>query len=708
MLPSVGRNRVAWLCASWNRGIWRVLRRKPGWSPLIAAVSVICAITSAVAADAVNDLSLEDLINIKVTSVSKRETTLFDAPAAITVLKQDDLERLGATSVAEALRAVPGMDVARVNSSVWAVTARGFNSQYANKLLVLVDGRSVYTPTFGGVYWDLIDPVLEDLDRIEVIRGPGASLWGANAVNGVINITSKSARETQGGLISTTFGTELQPLVNARYGGQITSNLYYRVYGSYSRRPGFDDRNGPSMDDDWDLGRGGFRLDWEPSQENHVSLSGEYFQGNFGEQVSKTAAVPPTNALLDVDVNNRGGNLVGSWTHTFSEASEFTLQLYYDGYDHHNPYGGGALTVGPAFFSGNAITERRDTGDLDFHHRFAWGTRQEITWGLGFRYTRDDLRSNGSEIIPNPESEDDHLYSGFVQDELTLVADHLFLTAGTKLEHNDFTGWEVQPSARLLWKPGEQHAVWGSISRAVRTPSRVERDIQANLLSFPLPPTGTPAQVSLLGNPELDSETVIAYEVGYRFEPMSRLSFDVAAFYNDYDLIASRPSPNSVFETNPPPAHVLVNPYQYHNGFHGHTHGAEISSQWKPTDWLRLSGSYSWLEVSADSATGPRSTPQQQCNIGAAVNLTHGFELDGVLYYVDRLFTSSGTAPMDVRIPAYFRLDLGITWRLNDRLEVSVWGQNLLDPGHPEFGSFKTSNIAEIPRSVCGKITWRF
>jgi len=649
------------------------------------------------------DLSLEDLINIHVISVSKKETKLEDSPAAIAVLIQDDLQRLGATSIAEALRAVPGVQVARVNANSWAISARGFNGQYANKLLVLVDGRSVYTPTFGGVYWDLQDLVLEDLDRIEVIRGPGGSLWGANAFNGVINIITKSAKETQGGLISTTLGTEFLPSVSARYGGQITSNLFYRVYGKYFDRTGFADKDDHDMNDQWHLGRGGARLDWEPSEHNTFTLSGDYYRGSFGEQVQKTG-LPFTNAFLDVDAATSGGNVLGRWTHTFSEESEFKVQAYFDAIRRTDPFGGGDLEVDRDFFQGNSLIEKRDTWDLDFQHRFPLGSRQSVMWGLGFRYSQDSLTSNGAEIRLNPAKFRDRLFSAFVQDEIRLFPEKLTLTIGSKFERNDFTGFEAEPSGRLVWTPTERQTVWGAVGRAVRTPTRVESDARVNLASFPLP-DGTPAQISLFGNPDLDSESVVAYELGYRFEPTRRLSFDIAAFYNDYDLIATRREA-SQFETTPTP-HLLFNPYRYENGFAADSYGTELLAHWRVTDWWRLSGSYSWLHINGGSAGGALASPKHQFNVTSSIDLTHGLELDAAGYYTDRYITTAGIST-PATVHPYLRLDLGLNWRVNKHLEVGVWGQNLVESAHLEFGSYKNSRLTEVPRTITAKLTWRF
>jgi iron complex outermembrane receptor protein len=673
---------------------------------LLVGAAALTFVAGAWAADTnkpSNELSLEDLVNIKVTSVSKKETRLEDSPAAIAVLTQDDIQRLGATSIAEALRAVPGVEVARMNANTWAVTARGFNNQYADRLLVLVDGRSVYTPTFGGVYWDLQDMVLEDLDRIEVIRGPGGSLWGANAFNGVINIITKSAKETQGGLISTTLGTEFLPSVSARYGGELTTNLYYRVYGKYFNRDGFEDKEGRDMDDNWHLGRGGARLDWEASERNTFTLSGDYYRGEFGEQVQKTG-LPFTNAFFGVDAPTSGGNVLGRWTHTFSEESELKLQAYYDAIRRTDPFGGGDLVVDRNFFRGNGLIEKRDTWDLDLQHRFPFGTRQSVMWGLGFRYSQDSLMSNGDAISFNPEKFRDRLFSAFVQDEIRIFPDKVSLTLGSKFEHNDFTGFEAEPSGRLLWTLTERQTVWGAIGRAVRTPTRVESHSRINLAVFPLPDT-TPAEVSLFGNPDLDSETVLAYEAGYRFEPTRRLSFDVAGFYNDYHLIASRQGP-SRFEVNPTP-HLLFSPYQYQNGFTADSYGAELLAQWHVMDWWHLRGSYSWLHINGASATGGQASPQHQFNITSSLELGHGVEFDAAGYYTDEYTTTVGiSAPATIR--PYLRLDLGMNWRVNNHFEVGVWGQNLVESQHKEFGSFLTSRIAEVPRTFTAKLTFRF
>jgi iron complex outermembrane recepter protein len=357
------------------------------------------------------------------------------------------------------------------------------------------------------------------------------------------------------------------------------------------------------------------------------------------------------------------------------------------------------------FIESDDLIEKRNTWDVDFQDRFPLGRRQSIIWGAGFRYSQDNLSSDGGEISFNPQKFRDRLFSAFVQDEIKIFLDKLSLTLGSKFEHNDFTGFEAEPSGRLLWTPTERQSIWGAIGRAVRTPSRVESDARVNLASFPLP-DGTPAQVSLFGNPNLDSETVLAYEVGYRLEPMPRLSFDVAAFYNDYHLIASRQGPSRL-EVNPAPPHLLLNPYSYQNGITADSYGAELLARWHVTDWWHLSGSYSWLHINGGSSSGGLASPQHQFNVTSSVEVGHGVEFDAAGYYTDRYTTTSGiTTPATIH--PYLRLDLGVNWRVNKHFEAGLWGQNLVESQHPEFGSFKTSRIAEVPRTLVANLTFRF
>jgi iron complex outermembrane receptor protein len=634
------------------------------------------------------DISLEDLVNIKVTSVAKKETTLEDSPAAVTVVTQDDIRRFGITTLPEALRLVPGMDVARINSHEWAVSARGFNSEFANKMLVLIDGRSVYTTGFGGVIWGMEDVVMEDLDRIEVIRGPGGTLWGANAVNGVINIITKSAKDTQGGLISTSFGTEDQPSTVARYGGQLATNLYYRVYVKYFNRDGLVESTGADAPDPWSGTQGGMRLDWEPSEQNKLTLQGDYYSHRANENQSIPSLAPPFAQTSDVVNHDSGGNLLGRWTHDFSEHSSLSVQTYYD---HFHPE-----QIGVKYTS--------DTFDFDAQHRFALGSRNDVVWGAGYRYISDKLDPSFY-LSFNPPDQREQLFSSFVQDEVTLVPDRFKLTAGSKFEHNDFTGFEIQPSARLLWTPAEPHTLWASVSRAVRTPSISEMDERVNFQVIPPAGAAPPVLVSSFGNPDLESEELLAYELGYRVEPTKRCSLDLAGFYNEYArLIAGVPGAPQ-FDPGPPP-HLVV-PTINENAGRAQSYGLELSGRWDVTDWWHLAGSWSWFEVHSPVGGIPwGASPEQQFQLRSSMNLPGHLEFNSALFYVDQIQAPYGTG--QIAIPSYVRLDVGVVWHPLKSLELGVWGQNLLDNRHPEFTSYKTPLITEVPRGVMAKITWRF
>jgi iron complex outermembrane recepter protein len=638
-----------------------------------------------------SNLTLEQLVNIQVTSVAKKQTDLFKSPAAIYVITQEDIRRSGLTSIPELLRMVPGLDVARMDANHWAISARGFNDQYANKLLVLIDGRSIYTPAFAGVYWNTQDVPLEDIDRIEVIRGPGATLWGANAVNGVINIITKNAKDTQGGLVSATYGTEDQPSTTARYGGTLGTNLFYRAYVKYFNRDEFVDSFGHDTVDEWNATRGGFRADWEASDINRLTLQGDYYYSDTGETVDWAMLTPPFANRINYIDHNEGGNVLSRWTHDFSETSQLTLQMYYDHMRQEDA----------------PIIIRNETYDFDLQHRFALGERQDIVWGLGYRYQDEHVTTNFW-VSLTPAISHHQVFSAFVQDEISVVPDRLHLTIGSKFEHNDYTGFEVQPSARLAWTPTEKQTIWAAVSRAVRTPSNLELDIRQNRLAFQ-PPSGPPILISVLGNPDLKSEELLAYELGYRAEPTKQLSFDATAFYNVYDRLRNFVQGFPRLENNPPPPHLLI-PLTLGNGQRGETYGAELLAEWRATDNWRLVASYTLFQMHVGPNNPGTSinndSPQNQFQLRSYLNLPHHVELDGAVYYVDQIAPVLGMA--EAHIPSYVRLDLGVTWCPLKSLEIGIWGQNLLDERHAEFTNYKTDFITEVPRSVLGRITWRF
>ncbi len=674
----------------------RVHRRISCLAVLFFFFSLPCSPPPAAAKGRMADLtalSIEDLMKIEVTSVSKKAQKVSDAAAAVFVITQDDIRRSGVTSIPEALRMAPGLEVARIDADKWAVSSRGFNNFLANKLLVLVDGRSVYRPLFAGVYWNLQDTLLEDIDRIEVIRGPGATLWGANAVNGVINIITKSARETQGGILVAGAGTQERGFGGLRYGAKVGSESYLRAYGKYFNRGPFPDMAGSKTSDAWEAGSGGFRMDSAFSEDSSLTLQGDLAQGYVDEKTTSPVLDSPYGKSF-TGATFSTANLLTRWQRTISATSDLSLQLYYDYMNRRAPDN----------------REVRDTIDADLQHRFALGSRNDIVWGLGYRYTRGDFSAD-SLITLDPSRKADELFSGFVQDDFILIENSLHLILGSKFEHNDYTGVEIQPSGRFIWMPSERHTLWGAISRAVRTPSWGET--YGRVTEMVLPPFTPenhfplPAAITLVGNGELDSEKLIAYELGYRYYPSSRFSLDVATFYNVYSsMIAGRLGAPGI-EFTPTP-HVVI-PVNGDNGMYGKTYGVEFATDWRVLPWWRLQGAYTYLQVVLDVREGSLMalenpdgrSPQNQISLRSSWELTKEVELDAWLRYADRI------ASLDV--PSYTTIDLQLRWKPLPGVELSVVGQNLLQDDHQEFYQMGVVTVAaKVPRGVYGKVVWRF
>ncbi|MDY6987912.1 MAG: TonB-dependent receptor [Thermodesulfobacteriota bacterium] len=641
------------------------------------------------------EMTIEELMNIEITSVSKKAQKLSEAASAIFVITQEDIRRSGATSIAEVLRMVPGVQVARIDANVWAVTARGFNGRFANKLLVLMDGRSLYTPAFSGVYWDVQDTLLEDVDRIEVIRGPGATLWGANAVNGVINIITRQAEDTQGALVSGGTGTEEQGFGGVRYGGKLGDDVYYRIYAKYINRDSGVDASGDDAADDWDALRAGFRVDWQAGADNGMTFQGDVYNGNAGERASQPLLVPPFEATLDQENDLAGGNLLGRWRRVLSDTSDVELQLYYDRKKRET--GATGLVI--------------DTLDVDSQHRFLLTKRQEIIWGLGYRFSSNDY-TNAFNISANPDSRQDHLFSLFIQDEIVLMEDYLHLTMGSKFEHNDYTGFEVQPSVRVMWTPQEGHSIWAAVSRAVRTPSWGEHDGRINgsvlppEVSFPGSP---PAVTAVFGDRDFESEELLAYEVGYRVRPTDKLSLDMAAFYSDYDNLRTLELGEMFPEVSPLPEHLVI-PMTGDNKMDGKAYGIELVAELHLLDWWHLKGAYTYLHErlhlhgdsqDMNSEAGEGENPHNQLSLRSCMDLPRNVEFDLWARYVDNLPSHD--------LGSYVSLDARLSWRPQDNLELSLVGQNLLDDHHPEFvPELIETAPSEVERSVYGKITWQF
>jgi iron complex outermembrane receptor protein len=643
------------------------------------------AINKRISTQALADLSLEELTDIEVTSVSKSSEKLRSAAAAIAVVTSQDIHRSGATTVPEALRFVPGLTVARQNSDTWAVSARGFSSVNSEKVLVLSDTRSIYTPLFSGVLWDVQDYLIQDIERIEVIRGPGAALWGSNAVNGVINITTKKAQDTQGTYAEATLGSEERASAAVRYGGTSAGGVSYRVFGKYADRDSSWSKNESS--DDWRFGHFGVRTDWDSTPEDSFTVQGDIYRGTIGRlapSISVIGRQGPTGAL-DVEVS--GGNLLGRWKHIIDPQSNFVFRAYYDNTHRNDP----------------SYLDDLNTLDLDFQHQFMLSARQEFLWGLNYHLTAN--RNVGKGIFNvQPESSRDQLFSGFVQDQIALV-DTVNLTLGSKYEHNDFSGYELQPSARLAWDFTPTQTLWTAVSRAVRVPTRLERDIAVDASD----PLGNPI-VRLVGNPKFEAEVLKAYEIGYRWQARKNLAVDVAAFRNQYSGLASLELGD--IYVDPADGRTVI-PVVNKNANDGNTQGVELLINFAPLQNWRLTTNYSYLDMQIDP-TGldlnrgrflAGATPRHQFGLRSQLDLPANFQVDVQYRYQSAIRHIPDIVNGD-GIGGYSEMDMRLAKRLNSKLEVSLVGQNLLHSHHTEFGA--PTARGEIERGVYAKLAFGF
>jgi iron complex outermembrane receptor protein len=637
--------------------------------------------------------SLEDLMNINITSVSKKEQKTSQAPGAIFVINQDDIRRSGALNIPDLLRMVPGLDVAQIDAGKWAISARGFNGEYSNKLLVLVDGRTVYTPIFAGVFWDSQNVPLDTIERIEVIRGPGAAVWGSNAVNGVINIITLNAADTQGGYLSAGIGNISTGSETVRYGGKIRGLGAYRVYAEGFHYDSLPALGGLEGEDDWRLVHGGFRLDSVLSAKDSLTTEGETYQGDAGEIASTPISLtPPETETVALHDLYSGWNLLSRWSHTISPRSQTSLQIYFDRTDR----GDTTYSLGV------------NTFDIDFQHHLAVGMRQDVVWGVGYRVSSDET-SPTPRIVFTPNDRNLQLFSSFVQDEITVRPDRLHMSLGARVEHNNYTGFGFQPSARMVWTPDGKNMVWGTISSANRTPSRSDTDIRVNYAALP-GPGNMPVLVSLFGDPNFKNEKLTAFEVGYRNAWTSTLSIDSTIFYNRYrDLVSVEPGAARI-ETSPAPTHLLV-PSYFSNGLYGETHGLELFANWKVASFWTLSPGYSFFSMHlhpfagsqdfTDAAGTEGGTPDHQAQLRSSVTLPHNLQWNATAYFVNRLPA--------VSIPSYTRVDTGLIWHAGERVFLSVEGQNLSKSLHREYAGPSTTVQTDLMRrSAYVKITWSF
>jgi iron complex outermembrane receptor protein len=619
------------------------------------------------------ELTLEQLGNVEITTVSKEPKQVWKAPAAVFVLTSDDIRRSGATSIPEVLRLVPGVEVARIDSDQWAVGIRGSETNFSKGVLVLIDGRSVYTPLYAGVYWDVQDVVLEDIDRIEVIRGPGATIWGPNSADGVINIITKKTSDTQGFLASVLGGNQDHTVAEARYGGSAGAGLNYRVYGKgFIRGPEYNPNH--NKFDGWNQERGGFRVDWNSSARTGYMLEGDAYGGTAP---AETGPASFTNVVS-------GGDVVGRWRHTFENGSDIYLEAYFD------------RTVR----SGPLYGETRNTIDIDLLHHLTVADRHEISYGFGLHWSPNHFVQKSPIVNVLPPIETDYIHTGFFQDEIHLLNNQISITAGAKLQDNNFSGFDIQPTLRGLWNRNPHQSFWAAVTRAVTTPSRIEQGFQLSGGEISANP---PTYLLVSGNPEFKSETVLGYGGGYRQLFSSKVYIDLDVFHADYSHLQSFGLPTLIGNT------LTI---FYENAIAGSTNGIEIAPSWSPKDWWKLSGSYSYVGMNyhADapgvdiSSTGSvrtyeGSSPAHQVKIQSNFNIGKRFEFDQSYYYVSALPAQ--------KVHAYQTMNARFQWNIQQSLSFSVVGQNLFQPYHNEWGTGDPSeSLIGIRRAAYAQLTW--
>lgn len=665
---------------------------------ILAGVGELAIAASQTAGNQFLNLSIEELMNIKVTTVSRTPQKLTESAAAVFVITQDDIRRSGATSIPDALRMAPGVQVARIGTDKWAVSIRGFNGLYSNKLQVLMDGRSVYTPLFSGTMWEQQDTLMEDIERIEVIRGPAASVWGANAVNGVINIITKKAADTQGSLFTAGGGSFEHGFAGARYGGRINEDTPFRVYAKgFSRGHTKSASGGTDINDEWHSARGGFRVDHHRGIDQ-FTLQGDVFYNAIGNTVNRPVSnLPAAISPGDYRGQEEGGNIRFRWDRSYSERSSIMLQTYYDRVRH--------KMLPSTNFDAESF-------DIDFQHRFPLFDQHDITWGTNYRLYHNKLYDTDF-IAFSPREQTNHIVSGFIRDEITLIPDHLRLSIGTRLDRNDFTGLEIQPNARLMWTPNSGHAVWAAVSRAVRTPSRAENDMHANTIfinQFLGQSALLPILPVLTGAHGFQSEKLLAYELGYRHQFSPQASVDIAGFINDYSQLRDL-SFGALSLGTGLPQHLLL-PLIVDNHTSALTYGVEVSADWRPTDRWRLQGNYSYLNLDVSSnallknrdpsgAGASKVNPQHQLSVRSQYDLSDKLEVNLWLRYTSEISF--------YRIPGFVTMDVKLAYKPARNTELFVVGQNLFDRQHVEFFSdFLPAAQAFTLRGVYAGVQWRF
>ncbi len=636
-------------------------------------------------------MTLEELSQLQVTTQSKQPVPVNKTPAAIYVITGEDIRRSGVTTIPDALRLAPGVEVAQIDASKWSVGIRGFGTRLSRSVLVLIDGRSVYTPLFAGTYWEVQNTLLEDIDRIEVIRGPGGTIWGPNAVNGVINIITKTTKDTQGTYASGGGGSQVQGLLNFRYGGGNGKGLSYRVYGmAFTRGPEYhyDHDNF----DDWRGAQTGFRMDWARSDRDALTFQGDLYDQEVGERVALSNYVPPSQNTFDGNAPLSGGNLLARWSRKLNENNDFQVQTYYDRTNRYEPN----------------LGERRDTFDIDAIAHTNLKARQQLSYGLGARFSYGRFLEVGTGLVFSPANNLDYLLSGFFQDDITLVNDKLVLSLGTKLLRTNYTNFDTEPSIRLLWTPSPTDTFWAAFTHAIRTPSRAEHDFY--LSSY----LGGDLFARFNANPEFAPEQLNGYEAGYRRLVRKNFFIDVAVFWNHYHNLFSQDlaGPPYTETTLPfpvavqPPPHTIITA-QFRNDLYGFTTGGEIAPEWRPTDFWRLRASYSYLNMNLSKAPGAAlggtpesvegSSPRHEVTAQSSLDIAKTLQLDLIFRYVSALPAVSA--------PAYSTGDARGAWRFRPHLEFALTGRNLFQPHHVEYTADPGGPVA-IRRSVFASLSW--
>ena len=660
------------------------------------AATLMLAAAAAMADESINNqhenplkgLTLEQLGNVEVTTVSKEPESVWNTPAAIYVITQDEIQRSGARNIPEALRLAPGVEVARITGGEYAIGIRGFNSRLSRSVLVLIDGRTVYSTFTAGTYWETQDTVIEDIDRIEVIRGPGGTIWGPNAVNGVINIITKNTKDTQGVLLDGGAGNIAYGFGDARYGAGNHKGFNYKVYvRGFRRAPQFHS-DGKEYDE-LHGAQGGFRVDWDHNSGNTYRLQGDVYGQYFGERVAPSSYSPPANYDITGNAPLYGGNIFWNWRRVQGKRRDMQLAAYYS-HDTRKELNFGDI---------------RNTVNVDFVHRFPL-RRQELTWGVTARASHGDETEIYSGLAFTPSQKTDQLYQGFVQDQISLSKDRLSLLVGTKVLKTNYTGVLAEPDVRLLYTPSTTQTLWAAFTHSVRTPADVERNF--NLSSYlGNAAGGTPIFARFGANPKFRSEQSNGYELGYRGTLGPTLYLDVTGFYNRYgDLFSEDLVQGLHIETNPSPTHYLISA-QFGNGLVANTGGIEIVPQWRPNSWLEIGGWYSYLDMQVKKGSGSKdigtpkivegSSPAHQAVLRSAFDLPASVTANVEARYISALPA--------MKVPAYWTGDATVQWEAGHNLRFTVGGRNLFQPHHLEF-SYDPGAPVGIRRSVYGEITF--